>query len=66
LYLELTARELYPEAFFGGKVSDSVKERQRKLLDRYIPGFAKLAKFSPYIAGIPSRWPIAPLSATCR
>ncbi|MGO4332716.1 glutathione S-transferase [Cupriavidus sp. 2TAF22] len=51
LYLELTARELYPEAFFGGKVSDGTKERQRKLLERYIPGFARLAKFSPYIAG---------------
>jgi glutathione S-transferase len=51
LYLELTARELYPEAFFGGKVSDGVKERQHKLLSRYIPAFAKLAKFSPYIAG---------------
>lgn len=51
LYLELTARELYPEAFFGGKVSDSVKERQHKLLSRYIPAFAKLARFSPYLAG---------------
>lgn len=51
LYLELTARELYPEAFFGGKVSDSVKERQHKLLSRYIPAFASLAKFSPYLAG---------------
>ena len=51
LYLELTARELYPEAFFGGKVSDNVKERQHKLLSRYIPAFARLAKFSPYIAG---------------
>ncbi|RDJ97756.1 glutathione S-transferase [Cupriavidus lacunae] len=51
LYLELTARELYPEAFFGGKVSDGVKERQHKLLSRYIPAFAKLTKFSPYIAG---------------
>ncbi|MCT9072643.1 glutathione S-transferase [Cupriavidus gilardii] len=51
LYLELTVRELYPEAFFGGKVSDGVKERQQKLLTRYIPAFAKLAKFSPYVAG---------------
>lgn len=52
LYLELTARELYPEAFFGGKVSDRVKERQRKLLERYIPAFGKLAKFSStYIVG---------------
>lgn len=51
LYLELTARELYAEAFFGGKVSDGVKERQLKLLQRFIPGFAKLARFSPFIAG---------------
>lgn len=51
LYLELTARELYAEAFFGGKVSDGVKERQHKLLQRFIPAFAQLAKFSPYIAG---------------
>lgn len=51
LYLELTARELYPEAFFGGKVSDGVKERQHKLLTRYIPGFAKLAQFSPFMVG---------------
>ncbi|WP_059412969.1 glutathione S-transferase [Cupriavidus basilensis] len=51
LYLELTARELYPAAFFGGKVSDGTKERQRRLLERYIPAFGKLAKFSPYLAG---------------
>ena len=63
LYLELTARELYPEAFFGVKVSDSVKERQRKLLDRYIPGFAKLAKFSPYIAG--DTFTLADCAAIC-
>jgi hypothetical protein len=25
--LELVARELYAEAFFGGKVSDAVKEK---------------------------------------
>ena len=27
LHLELVARNLYPEAFFGGKVSDAVKEK---------------------------------------
>ena len=27
LYLELEARKLYPEAFFGGKISDSAKEK---------------------------------------
>jgi len=51
LHLELVARNLYPEAFFGGKVSDNVKERTRKLLERGVHGFAKLAKFSPFVAG---------------
>ena len=51
LHLELVARELYPEAFFGGKVSDDIKTRTQKLLTRNVKAFAKLAKFSPYIAG---------------
>ncbi|SDD25044.1 glutathione S-transferase [Cupriavidus sp. YR651] len=63
LYLELTARELYAEAFFGGTVSDKVKERQRRLLDKYIPAFAKLAKFSPYVAG--DTFTLADCAAIC-
>ncbi len=51
LHLELVARNLYPEAFFGGKVSDNVKERTRKLLERGVHGLTKLVKFSPYVAG---------------
>lgn len=51
LYLELVARELYAEAFFGGKVSDEVKARTHQLLTRNAKSFGKLAKFSPYIAG---------------
>lgn len=51
LHLELVARNLYPEAFFGGKVSDEVKDRTRKLLLKGVHGFAKLAKFSPFVAG---------------
>lgn len=51
LHLELVARELYVEAFFGGKVSDEVKERSGKLLTRNAKAFGRLAKFSPYIAG---------------
>lgn len=51
LHLELVARELYPEAFFGGKVSDSTKERARKLLEKGISGFSRLAKFSKFVAG---------------
>ncbi len=51
LHLELVARELYPEAFFGGKVSDEVKVRAHKLLTRNVKAFAGLAKFSPFVAG---------------
>ena len=51
LHLELVARELYAEAFFGGKVSDEVKTRTHKLLTRNAKAFAQLAKFEPYIAG---------------
>ncbi|MCU0967479.1 MAG: glutathione S-transferase [Rubrivivax sp.] len=51
LHLELVARELYAQAFFGGSVSDDAKERVRKLLARHIAGFRRLARFSPYVAG---------------
>jgi glutathione S-transferase len=51
LHLELVARELYGQAFFGGTVSESTRERVRTLLDKNIAGFKRLAKFSPYVAG---------------
>lgn len=51
LHLELVARELYAEAFFGGKVSDGLKSRVRTKLDKNIPAFKRLARFSPYVAG---------------
>lgn len=51
LHLELVVRQLYPQAFFGGTVSDDTKERVRKQLGRSIPAFQRLAKFSPYVAG---------------
>ena len=51
LHLELVARELYKEAFFGGKVSDDVKNNVRKLLTRNAAALGKLVKFSPYLAG---------------
>jgi len=51
LHLELVVRELYPEAFFGGKVSDANKARIQKLLARNIAAFQRLAKFEPYLAG---------------
>jgi glutathione S-transferase len=51
LHLELVARNLYPEAFFGGKVSDGTKEKTGQQLEKNIAAFAKLAKFSPFLAG---------------
>jgi glutathione S-transferase len=51
LHLELVARSLYPEAFFGGKVSDSAKEKTGQQLQKNVAAFAKLARFSPFMAG---------------
>lgn len=51
LHLELVARELYGQAFFGGTASDGTKERVRKQLTKNIAGFKRLAKFAPYLAG---------------
>ena len=51
LHLELPARRLYGEAFFGGSVSDAVKAEVEVLLKRGLHSLATLAKFSPYIAG---------------
>lgn len=51
LHLELVARELYRQAFFGGTVSESAQARVKKQLDKNIVAFKQLAKFSPFIAG---------------
>ncbi|MFN7121452.1 MAG: glutathione S-transferase family protein [Hydrogenophaga sp.] len=51
LHLELVARNLYGEAFFGGKVSDAAKEKTAEQLNKNVAAFAQLVKFSPFIAG---------------
>ena len=51
LHLELVARNLYAEAFFGGKVSDSVKEKIGAQLQKNVTAFAKFAQFKPFIGG---------------
>jgi glutathione S-transferase len=51
LHLELVARELYPQAFFGSAVSESTQERVRKRLQKNIAAFKQLAQFAPYVAG---------------
>jgi glutathione S-transferase len=51
LHIELVARELYVEAFFGGKLKDEDKQRIGALLKRNVAAFARLARFAPYVAG---------------
>ena len=50
-HLEMVARELYSQAFFGGTVSDEVKARVRTQLEKNIAAFKRLVKFAPYAAG---------------
>ena len=51
LHLELVARNLYPEVFFGGQVSDAVKEKVSGQLQKNIAAFSKLVKFETFIGG---------------
>lgn len=51
LYIELPARRLYGEVFFGRPASDADKESVRKELKKGFAALAKLAQFKPYLAG---------------
>jgi len=51
LHLELVARELYTQAFFGGTVSESAQAMVRKQLEKNIVALKSLIKFAPYAAG---------------
>jgi len=51
LHLELVARRLYRQAFFGGTVSEETKLEVEHTLGKGVRALAKLARFGPYIAG---------------
>jgi glutathione S-transferase len=51
LHLELPARRLYGEAFFGGKASDDTKKEVQALLLKGLRALERLAQFSPFISG---------------
>jgi len=51
LYIELPARTAFAEAFFGGTVSDEVKETAKKNLKKGIACLKRNGKFAPYVAG---------------
>ncbi len=51
-HLEMTARQLYGQAFFGAAaLRDSTKARIREQLETRIAAFKRIAKFAPYVAG---------------
>jgi glutathione S-transferase len=49
LHLELVARELYAQAFFGGTVSEATQASVRKRLEKNIAAFKAMVTFSPYL-----------------
>ena len=52
LHLELVARRLYGEAFFGAApASDGAKRAVERELERGVTAFMRLAKFAPFVAG---------------
>jgi glutathione S-transferase len=51
LHMELVARRLYKEYFFGGKVSDETKKEVERDLAKGARAFAARARFDPYVAG---------------
>ncbi len=51
LHLELPARRLYAEAFFGGTVPQWVKDEVAPLLAKGARALAQLVRFAPFIAG---------------
>ena len=52
LHLELVARRLYGEAFFGAAAaSDAAKRAVERELEKGVQAFMRLAKFTPFVAG---------------
>jgi glutathione S-transferase len=51
LYIELPARRLYGDVFFGRPASEAEKESVHKELVKGFAALAKLAKYGPYLAG---------------
>jgi glutathione S-transferase len=51
LHMELVVRRLYGAVFFGGSVSDEVKQSAEKDLAKGVRAFRTLVRFEPFIAG---------------
>jgi glutathione S-transferase len=50
-HMEMVVRRLYAQAFFGGTVSDEVKQAVEKDITRGVRTLQVLARFDPFIAG---------------
>ncbi len=51
LYIELPARRLYGEVFFGWEPNETLREEVRGQLEKGFAALARIAKYEPYIAG---------------
>ena len=51
LHLELVARRVYGQAYFGATLEQSVIDATRKELERNVRAFSQLVKYTPFIAG---------------
>jgi len=51
LHVELVARRLHRQAFFGGTVSDETRQQVERDLTKGLKALGRLARFDPMIAG---------------
>ena len=51
LYLELAARRLYPQAFFGATVSEETQSQVATALRRGVKAIARVTRFEPFAVG---------------
>jgi len=51
LHIELVARRLYPQLFFGQPADEAVKHSVQKDLAKGVRAFRARAEFAPYVAG---------------
>lgn len=51
LYIELPARRLYGDVFFGRPATEELREQVRGQLEKGFAALARLSKFDPYLAG---------------
>jgi len=51
LYIELPARRLYGEVFFGREPNEALREEVRGQLEKGFAALARIARYEPYIAG---------------